>query len=64
MAVKSRHGLHTDQHRWELLGNYSVFTVVMVIYRYVDRIGELLLPPIISYIVYNQVSFIQVNQLI
>ena len=33
-------------HRWESLGNYPVFNVVIVIYHYVERIGELSLPPI------------------
>ena len=28
----------TYPHRWELPGNYPVFTVVMVIYHYVERI--------------------------
>ena len=27
------------KHRWELPGNYPVFTVVMVIYHYVERTG-------------------------
>ena len=31
-------------HRWELPGNYPVFTVVMVIYHYVERICTFLLP--------------------
>ena len=26
------------RHRWELPGNYPVFTVVMAIYHYVERI--------------------------
>ena len=34
------------QYKCELTGDYPVFTVVMVIYRYIHRIGELLLPPI------------------
>ena len=28
-----------EGHIWELLGNYPVFTMVMVIYHYVERIG-------------------------
>ena len=30
--------LNHGTHRWELTGNYPVFTMVMVIYNYVDRI--------------------------
>ena len=37
------------RHRWELLGNYSVFTVVMVIYHYVERILRILLTPNFSH---------------
>ena len=33
-------------HRWELPGNYPVFTVVMVIYHYVERIWRILVTPI------------------
>ena len=36
----------SPRHRWELLGNYPIFAVATVIYRYVERIGELSLPPI------------------
>ena len=39
----------TQKYRWELPVNYPVFTKVMVIYRYIERIGELLLPPIFLY---------------
>ena len=38
-----------SRHGWELPGNYPVFTVLMVIYRYVEIIGELFLPPIFLY---------------
>ena len=40
------------RHRWELSGNYPVFTMVMAIYHYIEIIGELLLPVIfcIAYI--------------
>ena len=31
-------------HRQELTGNYPVFTVITVIYHYVERIGEYSLP--------------------
>ena len=33
-------------HRWGLPGNYPVFTVVMVIYHYVERIWRILVTPI------------------
>ena len=32
-------------HRWELPGNYPVFTVVMVIYHYFERIWRILVTP-------------------
>ena len=35
-------------HKWELTGNYPVFIIVMVIYHYIERIGEFLSPPIFS----------------
>ena len=35
-----------QRHRWELPGNYPVFTVVMVIYHYVERIWRILVTPI------------------
>ena len=35
----------TSTHIWELPGNYPVFTMVMVVYRYVERIGEFQLLP-------------------
>ena len=43
------------QHRWELPGNYPVFTVVIVIYHYVERIWEFLLTPFfnITYMIIN-----------
>ena len=34
------------EHRWELPCNYPVFTVVMVIYHYVERIWRILVTPI------------------
>ena len=34
-----------SQHRWELPGNYPVFTVVMVIYHYVERIWRIIVTP-------------------
>ena len=41
------------RHRWELLGNYPVFTMVMVIYHYFHIIVELSLPLIFSYNIYD-----------
>ena len=38
--------LPSSYHRWELPGNCPVFTVVMVIYHYVERIWRILVPPI------------------
>ena len=43
-------------HLWVIDGNYRVVTlffVVMAIYRYVERIGEFLLPPIFLYNKYD-----------
>ena len=42
-----------EEHRWELPGNYPVFTVVMVIYHYVERIWRILVTPIFIYNIYN-----------
>ena len=39
--------------RWELPGNYHIFTVVMVIYHYVERIWRILLTPNLLYNIYN-----------
>ena len=44
---------YSDKHRWELPGNYPVFTVVMVIYHYVERIWRVLVTPIILYNIYD-----------
>ena len=43
-------------HRWELPGNYPVFTVVMVIYHYVERIWRILVTPVfcITYMTINR----------
>ena len=48
-------GLTTNKHRWELPGNYPVFTVVMVIYHYIERIWRILVTPIfnITYMIIN-----------
>ena len=40
-------------HRWELPGSYPVFTVVMVIYHYVERIWRILVTPILIYNIYD-----------
>ena len=40
-------------HRWELLGNYPVFNVVMVIYHYFWRIWRILVTPNFLYNIYN-----------
>ena len=51
-------------HRWQLPLNCPVFTVVIIIFHYIDRIEELLLPPIfcITYTIIKNI--IQVNQVI
>ena len=41
------------RHRWELPGNYPVFTVAMVIYHYVERIWRILVTPNFLYNIYN-----------
>ena len=38
-------GTGTVTHRWELPGNYPVFTVVMVIYHYIERIWRIIVTP-------------------
>ena len=40
-------------HRWELQGNYTVFTVVMEIYHFVERIWRILVTPIFLYGIYD-----------
>ena len=40
-------------HRWELLGNYHVFAVVMVIYHYIERIWRILVTLHFSYNIYD-----------
>ena len=40
-------------HRWELLGNYPVFTVVMLIYHYVERTWRILVTPDFLYNIYD-----------
>ena len=48
VGVLYKEKVHVDRgkmHRWELPGNYPVFTVVMVIYHYVERIWKILVSP-------------------
>ena len=42
-----------EDHRWELPGNYPVFTVVIIIYHYVERIWGGLITPNFLYNIYN-----------
>ena len=42
-----------ENHRWELPGKYPVFTVVMVIYHYVERIWRIIITPISLYNTYD-----------
>ena len=42
-----------DNHRWELPGNYPIFTAVMVIYHCVDRIWRILITPNFLYNIYD-----------
>ena len=51
-------------HILELLGNYPVLPVLMLIYCYVERIGEFLLPPIFCITDMIMKNIIQVNHLI
>ena len=46
----------TGNHIWELPGNYPVFTVVMVIYHYVERIWRIIFEPnfSITYTIINK----------
>ena len=41
------------KHRWELPGNYPIFTVVMVIYHYVERIWRIIVTTILIYNIYD-----------
>ena len=45
--------IYALNHRWELTGNYPVFTVVMVIYHYVERIWRILVTHNFLYNIYN-----------
>ena len=49
---KGKKNCCTTRHRWGLTGNYPVFTMVMVIYHYVERIWRILVTPILIYNIY------------
>ena len=51
--VWGRLGTLLRRHRWILPVNYPVFSVVMVIYHYVERICRVLVTPIILYNIYD-----------
>ena len=42
------------ENRWELQVNYPVFTVVTVIYHYVERIWRILVTPNLLYNIKNE----------
>ena len=44
----------SEDHRWDLPGDYPVFAVVTVIYHCVERIWIILVTPIFSYNIYNK----------
>ena len=44
-------------HKWKSLVNHPIFALVMVIYHYVERIGEFWLPPIFLYNIYNHEKY-------
>ena len=46
---------YMDRRRWELSGIYTVFTAVMVIYHYVERICRILFTPNFLYNICNHV---------
>ena len=46
LSASIMHLQPNSSHRWELPGNYPVFTAVMVIYHYVERIWRILVTPI------------------
>ena len=45
--------ISTCTHRWQLTGNYPVFSVVMVIYHHVERIWIIIITPNFLYDIYN-----------
>ena len=48
-------------HIWTLLVNHPIFDLVMVIYHYVERIGEFWLPPMFCITYTIMKNIIQVN---
>ena len=44
-------------HRWVLPGNYPVFTMVMVIYHYTERILRIIVTPNFLYNIYNNEKY-------
>ena len=55
MVKSTKFARLTGRHRWELPGNSPVFTVVMVIYHYFERIWIIIVTPIfnITYMIIN-----------
>ena len=53
---RSKYSNPPPRHRWESPGNYPVFTAVMVIYHYVERIWRILVSPFfcITYMIINR----------
>ena len=45
LNVQYDYWLPHSNHRWDLPGNYPVFTVVMVIYHHVERTWRILVDP-------------------
>ena len=43
---------HSYNHRWELPCNYPVFTMVMLMYHYVEIIWRIIVTPIFVYNIY------------
>ena len=41
--------VYTVAHRWDLPGNYPVFTTLMVIYYYIEIIWRILVTPVFLY---------------
>ena len=44
-------------HGWELIVNYPAFTMVMVIYHYVERILRIIVAPYFSYNMYDHEKY-------
>ena len=54
----------TSHHRWKLPGKYPVFTVLMVIYHYVEKIWGIHVTPNVCITYTIMKNIIQLNQLI